>query len=156
MSNEPTLAELKAATLEEWKGLQSDIQVKKKAEIDGKIASIILLSAETGQEFKEEDFKDSNVASLTILEKQLKYFLEAKNAGETGEPASGIVPRGGEPPKTLSKKELNNKVIDMITHSFGLPRPDSDKPKAGEMSGAEYEELCEEVRMEHYGQGLRY
>lgn len=156
MSNEPTLAELKAATLEEWKGFQSDIKAKQEADKETVISSIISLSAETGQEIKKDELEESNIASLNILEKQLTNILEVMKNGSDGEPTSGIVPRGGEPPKKLTKVELNNTVIDMITYSFGLPRPTSEKPKIGEMSGVEYDELCEQVRMEHYGQGLRY
>ncbi len=145
MSDEPTLAELKSTVLEEWKGLQSDLQAKKQADKEKVISSIISLSAETGQEIKKEELQESNIASLNILEKQFKHLLETISSGEGGEPQSGIVSRSGEPPK-LTKVELNNTIIDMISFGFGLPVEDTD----------EYRELCEKVRMEHYGMGLRY
>jgi len=156
MSEEPSLAELQSLLKEEYTGLISDIQEKKAAEKEAVIVNVTALSTELGQEIKKEELDKMEAASLNMLEKQLKNLLDAKNAGQGGEPPlSGNVPRGGEPEK-LTKLETNNIIIEMITHSFGLPRPSSEKPKKGEMSGAEYDELCEEVRMEHYGQGLRY
>ncbi len=155
MSDEPTLAELKSLVHTEWKGFRSDIEAKQEAEKEKIISSIISLSAETGQEIKKEEIEKSNVASLNILERQLKSILEAKTNGD-GEPSSGIVPRGGDPPQDLSKDEFNNTIIDMISHSFGLPVPDSDTPAKGEMSKTEYTELCRQVKMVHYSQNLRY
>lgn len=155
MSNEPTLAELKTLVHKEWEGFRSDIQATKEAEKEKIISSIISLSAESGQEIKKEEIEKSNIASLNILERQLKLFIEAKTT-EDGDPSSGIVPRGGDPPASLSKDELNNTIIDMISHSFGLPVPDSDTPPKGEMSKTEYAELCRTVKMVHYSQNLRY
>jgi len=146
MSDEgPTLSELKSILAEEYKGFISDLQEKKTADKEAAVTRVTALSTELGQEIKKEDLEKMETASLNILEAQLKKLLEAAADGDGGEPLSGTVPRGGGTTQ-LSKLEINNIVLDMIGHSFGFPVEDSDK----------YRAVCEQVRMEHYGQGLRY
>jgi hypothetical protein len=145
MSEEPTLSELKSLLTDEYKGFISELQEKKTADKEAVIAKVTALSTQLGQEIKKEDLEKMETASLGMLETQLKNLLEARNADQGGDPLSGTVPRGGEPTQ-LTKLEINNILINMIMHSFGLPVEDTD----------EYREICEQVRMEHYGEGLRY
>lgn len=87
------------------------------------LSEIASLSAELGQDFDKEEFKEAPIDSLRFNLKVLRRTIEAAKAASGGDLA-GMVNRGE--PNKLTPEQLEDVLVDMISLAYGLPIADDE------------------------------
>ena len=124
MTEHDEIASLKADVESLLRFVKSNTEAKIEAERTGVLAEIKSLSADIGQEFKEDEYKDASLDSLYFSKKMLLGLKDAL-AKKTDNGMANMHIRNGTVSE-LSAEELEDVLVDLISLAYGLPIADEE------------------------------
>jgi len=130
---------LSAEFKENMASFNSQVTAKQEAEKEKRVSEIIELAVEANKEnvYTKESLKEMDGNTLDIIKNSLNDLLtERAKRSMPDDGSGGFNPnRGSNSGAEMSSYDKIDKLVDIVSHSYGLPIPD--------------DEVKQEVRFEH-------